>query len=104
MCSGFGTIILLPHDVDDVSELLLVSARKFFLFWSLGTPCVRTEDLVGLVTSASILLEDAGYSGGSFGDLVSSPGSRIGSLFLKVSWAFVGAAVSIRWDFILGGC
>jgi hypothetical protein len=49
--AGLGIIGESPHVLEDVSGGGF--ARKFSLFWSLGTPCVRTEDLRGLDTMAS---------------------------------------------------
>jgi hypothetical protein len=90
------------HDVDEVSSGCV--ARKISKFWSLSTPCVRTEDLCGLITVASVLGRDAGYSRRILGGFVSSPGSRILPKFLKVVGAFRGAAGFFRLGCILGWC
>jgi hypothetical protein len=56
--SGFGSVIEFPQVLDVVSRVV---ARAFSI-WSLGTPCVRTEDRRGLVTGASSLGQAAGSS------------------------------------------
>jgi hypothetical protein len=99
--SGFGSIICSPHDFHDVSGFWV--ARKVSLFWSLGAPCVRAEDLDVLTTVASVLRGYAGCSSRFLGDLVISPGSRMLSIG-KISWGLFRAAGFFRWIFILGWC
>ena len=48
---GLGSISQLPHICED-EDVTGVVARSFPI-WSLGAPCVRTEDRLGLLTVAS---------------------------------------------------
>jgi len=97
--SGLGRVMVSPHVFEDVSGLV---ARLVCVYRSLCTPCVRTEDRLGLDTLAGNRLV-AGYSIRIRGEWVGSHGSRICARVLRVSGVRSGVADLVKGGKILGG-